>query len=654
MYMYCKCGFLSDAVNLFDEMPLRDVVTWTTVITGSVNNGKPRLGIFWFREMLRDSNCVCEDRPNSRTVEACLKASTFMGDDPSENEGNNSRLIESKILHGFSIKTGTGLCCYVQSAIHSIYSKLGSVQEANSAFHESTTKDIVSWTAIVGVYARMGCVGEVLQLFDEMTRLSDLVPDGVFLSCLISVFKSSSSSKKNCQAFHAVILRRKLGINNENDKIVVSNSLMKMYFELGLVESAKHVFQTTQCQTRTNEESLNLMLVEYAKLGPTFRSDCFEVFRKISSEFDFQAINSKSLPVAISLCSRPVDLSIGKSIHGHVLKLENKKSSATISNSILSMYGRCGRPDIAKKLFDSMEKHDIVTWNTMMSIYTNTPNHQEHALRVFDELHCRRIYSNPNPDRTSYRIALSACSSSADLTRGQLIHSYIVSESSERLDQDVTIRTGLIDMYSKCGNLQLAQDIFDSTHETSKDVVLWNTMISSYATHGLAHEALSLFDKLEHNHLSNQQRYDPPDEVTFLAAMLACSRGGLIDQGKRLFTKMTDFYNLIPNCKHYACLVDMLGRSGDLLEAEKLCREMRVPDDGGTWGALLGACNVYGEVEIGERAGKRAIELDPCNHGYYVLLANLYGRVGQWSDVATVRAMMQRKGMTKVIGFSSS
>jgi pentatricopeptide repeat protein len=166
-----------------------------------------------------------------------------------------------------------------------------------------------------------------------------------------------------------------------------------------------------------------------------------------------------------------------------------------------------------------------------------------------------------------------------------------------------------------------------------KDVICWNAMISGYGMNGYAESAVEIFKLMEE---SNAR----PNEITFLALLSACAHAGLVDDGKNLFSKMQS-YSVKPNLKHYTCMVDLLGRSCNLEEAEELVLSMPIAPDSGVWGALLSACKTHNQIEMGIRIAKHAIDSEPENDGYYIMMANMYSSIGRWEEAENVRKTMK-------------
>jgi len=232
------------------------------------------------------------------------------------------------------------------------------------------------------------------------------------------------------------------------------------------------------------------------------------------------------------------------------------------------------------------------------------------------------------------------CSHLGSLEKGERIHHYI---KERGIEFNICLATALVDMYAKCGKLEQARKLFDTMKE--RDIISWNVMISGYGMHGHAKSAIEIFQQMEKSNVK-------PNGLTFLALLSACAHGGLVEEGKCLFNRMQD-YSIEPNLKHYACMVDLLGRSGNLKEAETLVLSMPFSPDGGVWGALLSACKIHNDIETGVRVAKCAIETDPKNDGYYIMISNMYSSVGRWEEAEWVREMMNERNVVKRAGWST-
>lgn len=599
------------ARKVFDEIPVRDVVAWTALIVGHVQNGEPEKGLVCLRHMYRDGVSENDEKPkpNARTWEGGFLAC-----------GNLNAVREGACLHGVVIKYGFADASFIQSSVLAMYSKCGVLREAYKAFCEVMHKDLLCWMSVIGICARFGRMGECVRLFREMQE-NGICPDGIVIGCLVSGF-ANSMDVFGGKAFHGVIVRR-----NYVDDEKVNDSLLFMYCKFGMLSLAERIFPWC----RGSGDGWNYMVFVYGRMGEVVK--CVELFR----EMQCLGIRSESIGVvsAIASCAQLGAMNLGRSIHCNVIKgvLDD---NILVTNSLIEVYGKCGKMTFAWRVFDMSEK-DVVSWNTLISSHVHINLHEE-AVNLFNKM----VGEDQEPNTATLVAVLSACSHLASLEKGETVHRYI-NENGFRLN--LPLGTALVDMYAKCGQLEKSRMIFDSMMELERDVICWNAMISGYGMNGYAESALEIFKHMEESNVM-------PNEITFLSLLSACSHAGFVEEGKYVFERMLS-YSVKPNLKHHTCMVDLLGRSGNLQEAENMVLSMPISTDGSVWGALLGHCKTYNQVEMGIRIAKYAIDSEPENDGYYIMMANMYSSVGRWEEAENVRRIMkERCSMGKKAGWS--
>lgn len=298
------------------------------------------------------------------------------------------------------------------------------------------------------------------------------------------------------------------------------------------------------------------------------------------------------------------------------------------------MYGKCGQVISAKALFNQAEAKDVLLWNSMISGFAKH-GHANEALGLFNDMISKRI----EPDAVTIQSSVLACAQLGSLEQAKWMDNYV---QNSNFKGDVIVSTALIDMYVKCGSVELAREVFN--HIKDKDVVVWSSMIMGYALHGCGREAIDLFAEMKNACVR-------PNDVTFLGLITACSHSGLVDEGWEIFVSMNE-YGVEPNQKHYASVVDLLGRGGYLEKACSFIEAMPVEPGVSVWGALLSACKMHRRVSLGEYAAERLFALDPLETGHYVQLSNLYAEARVWDGVTKVRVAMKSRGLVKDLGYS--
>ncbi|XP_042478011.1 pentatricopeptide repeat-containing protein At1g09220, mitochondrial [Macadamia integrifolia] len=309
-------------------------------------------------------------------------------------------------------------------------------------------------------------------------------------------------------------------------------------------------------------------------------------------------------------------------------------------NVMITGFIKWGEIDMAQSLFDRMLVRNVVSWTCMIDGYTRM-NQPVEALRLFIWM---MIDDGIKPTEITILAILPSVANLGALDICQSLHSY--SEKVGFNAFDIRVTNSFIDVYAKCGCIDSAFKVFEKISTENRNLVSWTSIISAFAMHGMATEAVKWFEKMEQMGLS-------PNEVTFLSLLNACSHGGLVDEGLEFYSKMVNRYQILPNIKHYGCLVDMLGRAGRLEDAEKMV--MQIPAEIVNviiWRTLLGACNFHGNVEMGERVMRKVLEMEKGYSGDYVLLSNIFAGVGRFEDAESVRRCMDERDVLKIPGLS--
>lgn len=294
--------------------------------------------------------------------------------------------------------------------------------------------------------------------------------------------------------------------------------------------------------------------------------------------------------------------------------------------------GECG---LAKKVLRkaSDNNRNVITWNLMIGGYVRNVQYEE-ALRTLKDMLC---FSDIKPNKFSFASALAACARLGDLHHSKWVHS-LMSESGVELNP--ILCTALVDVYAKCGDIEASREVFYGVRRD--DVSVWNAMITGFATHGLATEAIRVFSEMETDHVS-------PDSITFLGVLTACSHCGLLEEGRRYFDLMSQRYSIEPKLEHYGAMVDLLGRAGKVKEAYELIESMPVEPDLVIWRSLLSSSRTHKNPEVAETAMRN---LSKARSGDYVLLSNMYSSTKKWESAEKVRELMKQKGIRKAKGKS--
>lgn len=367
----------------------------------------------------------------------------------------------------------------------------------------------------------------------------------------------------------------------------------------------------------------------------------------------------------LTACADLCDLKFGFVCHGLAIKL-GWESYDFVQNGLVHLYAVCECLDCCRRMFDSCLNKDVVTWTAVINGYVKA-GHVEVARELFDEMPKKNNVSwsvmingyvqvglfkkaldvfnhmlccGFKPNHSCIVVALSACGFLGALDQGRWIHAYV---DKKKLELDGILGTAIVDMYAKCGCIELAYRVFEEM--PFRDVFTFTSLISGLANHGESARAITLLERMKRERVK-------PNEITFICVLNACSRMGLVEEGLRVFESMSDVYGIKPGVEHYGCLVDLLGGVGMLEQAKKVVTKMPMEPDSYVLGALLNACRVHGDVELGVEMVEGLVERGLDRSGVHVLLSNIYASVNQWDYVEKVRKKMDNKKVNKDPGCS--
>ncbi|KAK6929659.1 Pentatricopeptide repeat [Dillenia turbinata] len=320
--------------------------------------------------------------------------------------------------------------------------------------------------------------------------------------------------------------------------------------------------------------------------------------------------NNFTYPVVLKACAGLADLNLGKSLHGCVVKY-GFDDDLHVQNTLIHMYCGCdGGIAFARKVFDGMPVLDFVSWSAMIGGYARL-RHLDDVLKLFGKMTDLGI----RPEEHTLVSLLSACGNLGELEIGKWVASYI---EMERFETTLDLSNALIDMFSKCGDVDEALRLFRNMNVLS--VVSLTSVLVGLGMHGRGVEAVSLFEEMKESGMV-------PDDVLFIGLLSACSHSGLIEQGKHYFDQMLREFKIVPKIEHYGCMVDMFCRAGLVGEALQFVRNMPVEPNPIIARILVDACRAHGKHELGLH-----VFIDPPPNIRKLLLKDLMGLCSSGTD----------------------
>ncbi|WOK91549.1 pentatricopeptide repeat-containing protein [Canna indica] len=503
---------------------------------------------------------------------------------------------------------------FVSNHLLNMYAKCGRPDLARRVFDKMLHRNLVSWTALLSGYAQHGHHDDCFRLLAGM--LDHHLPNEFALATTLS---SCSGALRIYQGRQVHALASKISLDAN---VFVGNALIAMYSSCkDQCDDSWTVFRTMPFQ---NLITWNSMIAGFQQNGQLERSrNLFVEMQRGGFRFDRATL--------VSVISSCYCLQHCQQFHSIAIKT-SYDCEVKVATALVKAYSILGGgADDFYGVFSGIIGHDIVSWTGIMTSFAE--QQPEEVIRLF----CQLRQKSCRPDRYTFSILIKACAGLATERHCSAVHALI---EKYGFADDLVLSNALIHAYARCGNISMAEHVFERM--VLRDVVSWNSMIKAYAAHGLGRKALDVFRCMD----------ILPDSATFSGLLTACSHSGLVSDGRNLFKSMLEVYGITPQLDHYACMVDIFGRAGDLQEAECFINQMPMEPDSVVWSALLGACRKHKEDSIAKKAAKRLMELEPKSSVGYVMMSNIYSEKGYLDDASFVRKTMEECGVRKEPGLS--
>ncbi|KAF3682185.1 Pentatricopeptide repeat-containing protein, chloroplastic [Capsicum annuum] len=398
------------------------------------------------------------------------------------------------------------------------------------------------------------------------------------------------------------------------------NRVLLMHVKCRMMLDARSIFDD---MPERNSVSWNTMVGGLVDLGDYL--EAFRLFFMIWEENS--AADSRIFATMIRASSGLEVMSLGQQLHCCALKM-GEGDNCFISCALIDMYSKCGSIEGAQFVFDMMPEKTTVGWNTIIAGYA-LHGYSEEALCMYYDMRDAGV----KMDHFTFSIIIRVCTRLASPEHAKQAHAGLVRHG---FGLDIVANTALVDFYMKWGRIEDARNVFEGMPQ--KNVISWNALIGGYGNHGRGIEAVKLFERMIREGMM-------PNHVTFLAVLSACSYSGLSDDGWEIFESMRRDYKVKPRAMHYACMIELLGREGFLDEAFALIRDAPFRPTINMWAALLTACRVHKNFELGKFAAEKLYGMEPEKLSNYVMLLNIYNSAGKQDEAAAVVQTLKRKGL---------
>ncbi|KAH6815230.1 Tetratricopeptide repeat superfamily protein [Perilla frutescens var. frutescens] len=604
--VYGEMGCLYYARKIFDAMRTRDAVSWTSILSNCVHNGHASEGLKIFREMVNEG--VEIDSVTMLSVaEAC---------------GELGLWRVGKSCHGFVVRRNLGSDHEaLWSSLVAMYGKFRDTSGAEKLFFCcGFDQGVIQWTALISCYNQNGYYLEALRTFIKMLEFG---VEGNHVTLMNVVCSCARLGwVREGKSVHGYVIKNNINL----DKDFLRSSLIDLYANCGELAYARQVFNATQ---HKHLVSWNILI------SGCVREQKAEEALPLFVEMLIRGIlpDSFALASALSACGMIDRSELGCQIHCLIIK--TSLPNEFVENALIDMYSKCGFINSAFRIFCDTQLESVVAWNSMMCGFSQN-GYSKEALSLFDEIYT----TYHDMDEVTFLSAIQACSNLGYIDKGKWIHHKLITFGVKR---DMYVDTALINMYARCGDLRMAQRVFDNMTEWS--IVSWSSMIGGYAMHGHADESILIFNRMVESGIK-------PNGITFMNILSACSHAGYVEKGKFYFNSMINDYGITPNSEHYAVFVDLLSRAGDLNGAYEVINSMPFPADASIWGALVNGCRIHQRMDFVDSINRDLLNMDSDDSGYYTLLSNVYAEGGKWNESRMAKAKMRNLAVKKVHGYS--
>jgi pentatricopeptide repeat protein len=601
-----KSGRLGDALDLFDRMPRKNVVAWTSAISGCTRNGRSEVAVAMFLDMLESGVA-----PNDFACNAALVACADAGE-----------LGLGEQVHSLAVRAGLAGDAWVGSCLIELYARCGALSAAKDVFDRMESPGVVGYTSIISALCRNSELAQAVEALCRMTG-QGLQPNEHTTTSILAACPPAGLGEQ----IHGYTLKTTTGLQQN---VYASTALIDFYSRNGDTDAAKAMFENLEGKSIVSWCSMMQLYIRNGRL-----EDALRVFCRLISE-GVERPNEFAFSIALGACR---STGPGRQLHCSAIK-HNLTAGIRVSNALLSMYGRSGAVEELEAVLDKLENPDVVSWTAAIS--ANFQNgFSEKAVELLSRMHSEGFA----PTEYAFSSGLSSCADLALLDQGRQLHCLALKLGCCCDDSGVRAGNALVNMYSKCGEMGSARLAFDAMR--LRDVASWNSLIHGLAQHGDAESALEAFGEM-------RSRGYEPDESTFLAVLAGCSHAGLVEEGEAVFGLMAaGRYGTTPTPSHYACMVDMLGRRGRFDEALRVVGDMPHEPDALVWKTLLASCRLHGNLDVGKVAAGRLMELsEGGDSAGYVLMSSIHAMRGEWRDAGRVRRRMDEVGVRKGAGWS--
>ncbi|KAH7373802.1 hypothetical protein KP509_17G075500 [Ceratopteris richardii] len=633
MSMYGKCSALKEAEDVFKGLDSRNLVSHCVMLSTYVAQGEGGKALLFYRQML-DENINPDRLASMLALQACALLADNEASEAKEGESNSLSLLQiGQAIHADALRKGFTSDIYFNSALISMYGKVGSIMEAEQAFQVLSMRNIVTWNAMISACVDQGMGDEALWLYccmqkervcpDQLTLVFTFQACGIYKEL---IYLDIQSNSKACleigRALHMDACKR--GVTMD---AVLGSALLTMY---GKCKALPEVDDTFLSLLERNIVVWNSVLTIYVEQG--YNDKVLLLYRQlqeeniIPDELSFAtclqacaALVEKDAPNSMAQSDEHAGIFIGRSLHSDAWP-RGSLVGLSLGNALLKFYTKCGLLSEAEQVFEVLSAPNLVSWNVILKAYVDN-NQAERALQFFSHMEKQSV----SYDQVTILYVMQACSITASIEVCKCMHFLI---TSTELEQVPLLATTTIHAYGCFASMADAQALLDGLPDPH--VAPWNACISGHTGEGNHMLSFYFFEMLKLIGLM-------PNEVTFTSILSACSHSGLLIEALELFKSIDVDFGLLVDTKHMAIMVDLLGRLGNFARIYDMFGWIKAQADLSTFLCLLGACRVHGNLNLADQVFDAAVQFYPEEAPLYVLISNIHADAGHCNSIIQYR-----------------
>ncbi|KAI5082644.1 hypothetical protein GOP47_0002387 [Adiantum capillus-veneris] len=588
--MYAKCGCLSKAREVFNKMSSCNVVTWTALIAGCIEQGDNNEALFYFEKM-RHGGII----PDAGMFVCALKGC-----------GGTGELRKGHNLCDEIIKRGLDSDIFVGNTLVDMYVRCGLLTDAQAVFDALLNRDLISWNALLSGYAQNGLHELALNGFEKM-RADGISPNEITFVCVLKAC-GGLGARDNCREKHNEAVQ--MGFMDL--ELFIVSILIDVYSKCDSLAEAQKVLSSSRAR---DVVSWNAMI------GGYIEHDFHEEALSCLEQMEIECISPDvcTYVYALKACGCVRKTLMDGILHADIVK-RGLERDPMIGRPLIDMYAHLGSIEVAQNVFDSIPVRNVFIWDALIGGYMGVGDHKR-VLSCSEQLEIEGIPVS----YTTIICSMGSCARLGVAAGGRALHANLVKIGMEK---ELAAGYALADMYISCGLFMEVKAVF--SRMSHRNVALWTALIAGYAQLGDSGKVFGLLNRMREDGHS-------PDLVTFLMVLNACSRAGLLDEGERYFMAISVEFFLVPTIEHFTCMVDLCGRSGDVIKAVFLLENMPYHPGLAMWNTMLWACRKWENVELAKSVFEEALQLNDRGIAAYISMSNIYSNCRNnddaWSTV---------------------